>query len=138
VIDRLKIWISSKPWFWKLRTRLKQVELISDNFLYKKDSSIRQTKANVRTFGAFAWIGVKSLFWVVLLLAGLVFCEKWIGNDSLWFPSLNAEDKNFNIEQLRLYAQLLTAIFSIYFATIGIILSSGYAGTSSTCSPMNM
>jgi len=31
------------------------------------------------------------------------------------------------IDQLRLYAQILTAIFSIYFATIGIILSSGYA-----------
>ncbi|WP_323011966.1 hypothetical protein [Castellaniella sp.] len=126
MIDRLKIWMNSKPWYWKLRTKLRQVELISDNVLYKKDSSIRQTKANVRTFGAFAWIGVKSLLWVALLLAGLVFCEKSIGNDSSGLPSLNAEDKNFNIEQLRLYAQLLTAIFSIYFATIGIILSSGY------------
>jgi len=39
---------------------------------------------------------------------------------------LSADDRAFNIEQLRLYAQILTAIFSIYFATIGIILSAGY------------
>ena len=44
----------------------------------------------------------------------------------LGLPPLSADDKDFNIEQLRLYAQLLTAIFSIYFATIGIILDAGY------------
>lgn len=39
---------------------------------------------------------------------------------------LSRSEKDYTIEQLRLYAQLLTAVFSIYFATIGIILSSGY------------
>ena len=48
-----------------------------------------------------------------------------IGSQS-WLAPLTAAEKDFNIEQLRLYAQLLTAIFSIYFATIGIILSAGY------------
>ena len=69
---------------------------------------------------------MKSLFWVVLVLAALNFIEDYIGSNLSWLPQLSADDKEFNIEQLRLYAQLLTAIFSIYFATIGIILSSGY------------
>jgi hypothetical protein len=60
------------------------------------------------------------------MLYALGFVEDYIkGNTNLLNP-LSAEDKKFNIEQLRLYAQLLTAIFSIYFATIGIILSTGY------------
>lgn len=69
---------------------------------------------------------MKSLFWVVLVLAALYFVEGYVGSNLSWLPSLSADDKDFNIEQLRLYAQLLTAIFSIYFATIGIILSAGY------------
>jgi len=53
--------------------------------------------------------------------------EVYIRNKFLFYlPVLSEGDKEFNIEQLRLYAQLLTAIFSIYFATIGIIISAGY------------
>ncbi len=69
---------------------------------------------------------MKSLFWVVLVLAALNFVEGHVVSNLSWLPPLSADDKDFNIEQLRLYAQLLTAIFSIYFATVGIILSSGY------------
>ncbi|PTN09692.1 hypothetical protein C8R11_12232 [Nitrosomonas aestuarii] len=69
---------------------------------------------------------MKSLFLVVLALAALNFVEGNIRSNLSWPLPLSVEDKDFNIEQLRLYAQLLTAIFSIYFATIGIILSAGY------------
>ena len=69
---------------------------------------------------------MKSLFWVVLVLAALNFVEGYVGSNLSWLPPLSADDKDFNFEQLRLYAQLLTAIFSIYFATVGIILNSGY------------
>lgn len=69
---------------------------------------------------------MKSLFWITLILSALIFVEGSIRNNSTWLPPLSAADKIFNVEQLRLYAQLLTAIFSIYFATIGIILSAGY------------
>lgn len=69
---------------------------------------------------------MKSLFGVVLVLAALNFVEGYVISSLSWLPPLSADDKDFNIEQLRLYAQLLTAIFSIYFATIGIILSAGY------------
>lgn len=93
---------------------------------YKRSFFFKKAKANTRILGDFAWTGVKSLFWIILSLATLIFIESYVNNNLSWIKPLNADDKNFNIEQLRLYAQLLTAIFSIYFATIGIILSAGY------------
>lgn len=126
MIDRLKIWVSSKSWFWKFRTWLGKIGFVFERNAYKRSASVTKAKANARILGSFAWIGVKSLFWVVLVLAALNFVEGYVRSNLSWLPPLNADDKKFNIEQLRLYAQLLTAIFSIYFATIGIILSSGY------------
>ncbi len=81
-------------------------------------------RSNVRIFGAFAWIGVQTLFWVALFLAGLLVLEDKVFGSRLW---VSEADELLNLEQLRLYAQLLTAIFSIYFASIGIILSAGYS-----------
>ncbi|WP_434536263.1 hypothetical protein [Alcanivorax sp.] len=69
---------------------------------------------------------MKSLLWVVLGLATLISVEGYVRDNFSWLPPLSAADKEYNVDQLRLYAQLLTAIFSIYFATIGIILSAGY------------
>lgn len=89
-------------------------------------ASATKEKANARILGSIAWIGVKSLLGVVFVLAALNYVEGYVGSNLPWPSPLSADDKKFNIEQLRLYAQLLTAIFSIYFATIGIILSSGY------------
>jgi len=93
---------------------------------YRRSTLVTKSKVNARILGSFAWIGVKSLFWVVLCLAALTYVEDYVRSNLSWLSKLSAEDKKFNIDQLRLYAQLLTAIFSIYFATIGIILSSGY------------
>lgn len=91
-----------------------------------RSASVTNAKANARILGSFAWVGVKSLFWVVLGLAALISAEDYVRDSQSWLAPLSAADKAFNIDQLRLYAQLLTAIFSIYFATIGIILSAGY------------
>lgn len=126
MIDRLKIWVSSKSWFWKFRTWLGKIGFVFERNAYKMSASVTKVKANTRILGSFAWIGVKSLFWVILVLAALNFVESYVRSNLSWLSPLSADDKKFNIEQLRLYAQLLTAIFSIYFATIGIILSSGY------------
>lgn len=126
MIDRLKIWVSSKSWFWKFRTWLGKIGFVFERNAYKRSDSATKAKANAYILGSIAWIGVKSLFWVVLVLAALNFIEDYVRSNLSWLSPLSADDKDFNIEQLRLYAQLLTAIFSIYFATIGIILSSGY------------
>lgn len=126
MIDRLKIWIGSKPWFWKLRTRLGKIGFVFERGAYKRGSSLIKAKANARIFGSFTLIGLKSLFWVISGLAALISFEGYVRDNLNWLPSLSADDIEFNIDQLRLYAQLLTAIFSIYFATIGIILSAGY------------
>lgn len=125
-MDRLKIWAMSKRWFWKGRTRLAKARFFFERNAYKHGSSISNAQANARIMATLAWIGLKSLFWVGLSLAALIYIENYVrGNMNLLQP-LSDREKAYNIEQLRLYAQLLTAIFSIYFATIGIILSAGY------------
>ncbi|MDW3223438.1 MAG: hypothetical protein R8G34_11215 [Paracoccaceae bacterium] len=126
MIDRFKIWAGSKPWYWKLRTRFGKLSFFIERFAYKRSVNISKTTANTRILGAFAWIGAKSLFWVVLALGALIATEDFVRNSRTWLRPLSSDDRDFNIEQLRLYAQILTAIFSIYFATIGIILSAGY------------
>lgn len=93
---------------------------------YMRGTTVTNAKSNARVLGTFASVGVKNLLWVVLALAALTFAEDYVTASLCWLVPLNADDKAFNIDQLRLYAQLLTAIFSIYFATIGIILSAGY------------
>ena len=126
MVDWFKIWVTSKSWFWKFRTWLGRIAFAFERSAYKRSASVSKAKASTRILGSFTWIGVKSLFWVILCLAILVFVEGYVRKNLSWFSPLIVGDTKFNIEQLRLYAQLLTAIFSIYFATIGIILSAGY------------
>ncbi|RWR26681.1 hypothetical protein D2T29_20045 [Sinirhodobacter populi] len=118
--------MGSKPWFWKFRAALGMIRFVFERSAYKQSATVTKAKANARILGSFAWVGVKSLFWVVLGLAALISVEDYVRESQSWLAPLNANDKVFNIDQLRLYAQILTAIFSIYFATIGIILSAGY------------
>jgi hypothetical protein len=122
----LKIWAGSKLWYWKLRTTFGKLCFFFERFAYKRSVDISKTTANTRILGSFAWVGAKSLFWVVLALTALIATEDFVRNSRNWLSPLSSDDRDFNIEQLRLYAQILTAIFSIYFATIGIILSAGY------------
>ncbi|MFY0640377.1 MAG: hypothetical protein JXR16_04960 [Bermanella sp.] len=124
--DWLRVWASSKSWFWRFRTWFGKINFAVESSSYKRDASLSKAKVSIRIFGSFTWIGVKSLFWIILSLAALIFVEGYVVHNLSWLPTLSADDKKFNIEQLRLYAQVLTAIFSIYFATIGIILSAGY------------
>ena len=126
LIDRLKIWLGSKPWFWSFRSGLVNTGFVFERIAYRRSNSVTKAKTNARIFGSFAWVGVKSMLWVALGLAALISVEDYIRDNQSWLEPLSAGDKAFNIDQLRLYAQLLTAIFSIYFATIGIILSAGY------------
>ncbi|AZM97967.1 hypothetical protein EI420_11290 [Vreelandella venusta] len=118
--------MSSKSWLWTFRTWLGKIGFSFERRAYKGSASIRKAKANASIIGSFTWIGMKSLFWVILGLATLIFVESYIRNNLSWLPPFSEDDKAYNVDQLRLYAQLLTAIFSIYFATIGIILSAGY------------
>ncbi|MGU3401306.1 hypothetical protein ACLBWS_16440 [Brucellaceae bacterium D45D] len=125
-MHRLKIWAMSKPWYWSLRTKLGQYSFFFERFFYKRSADISKVRSNSRILGSFAWIGAKSLFWVVLSLTVLIAAEGFVRDNFTWLKPLKSDERIFNVEQLRLYAQILTAIFSIYFATIGIILSAGY------------
>ena len=73
LIDLLKIWMSSKPWFWKFRTLLGKIGFVFEHSAYKKKALATKTKATARIFGSFTWIGVKSLFWVIFGLTVLIF-----------------------------------------------------------------
>lgn len=126
MINRLKIWGSSKPWFWKLRTWLGKAGFVLERRKYKSSASVTKAKESARILGSFTWIDKKSLLLIMLILTILVFLETYVRNNFTWLKLLSVDDKKFNIEQLRLYAQILAAVFSIYFATIGIILSAGY------------
>ncbi len=118
--------MSSRSWFWKLRVLCGKANFIFERNAYKRNAALTKAKENTKILGSFALIGLKSLFWVLLFLVALVFFEQYVINNYHWLSALNEEEKKLNLDQLRLYAQLLTAIFSIYFATIGIILSAGY------------
>ena len=125
--DRLKVWGGSKSWFWKLRKFAGNISFAYEKNAYKSRVSFTKSKASAHILGSFTLAGVKSLLGVIFFLAVLISAENYIrSNFPFFLPLLSTDDKKFNIEQLRLYAQLLTAIFSIYFATIGIIISAGY------------
>lgn len=124
--DRLKIWLGSKSWFWMLRSWLRKIGFAFESNAYKRNALAKKEKVSARILGSIAWVGVKSLLGVIWFLAALIFVEGYIESNVSWYPKLSENEDKFNIDQLRLYAQLLTAIFSIYFATIGIILSAGY------------
>ncbi|WP_186386841.1 hypothetical protein [Stappia sp. TSB10P1A] len=126
MFDRLNVWLCSKSWFWKFRTGLKKLRFLFERIANKKSASVTKAETNARILGSFAWVGVRSLFWVGFGLAAVISAEDYIRDSRSWLAPLSSDDKAFHIDQLRLYAQLLTAIFSIYFATIGIILSAGY------------
>ncbi|MFG6138067.1 hypothetical protein [Halomonas sp. B23F22_10] len=103
-----------------------KIGFLFERSAHKGSVSATEAKTNFGILFSIAWVGLKSLFWVVLVLVVLSFIESYISDNLSWIPELSDDDKGFNIDQLRLYSQLLTAIFSIYFATIGIILSAGY------------
>lgn len=116
----------SKPWYWRLQSWSNRISFVGERSVYQRMSSFSKTKAHLRIFSSFSWLGLRSLFWVVLFLMALNFIEAYIKSKLPWLSEITTQSIEDNIEQLRLYSQLLTAIFSIYFATIGIILSSGY------------
>lgn len=116
----------SKQWFWKGRKRLEKTRFFFEASAYNHSSSISKARVSANILATLAWIGLKSLSLVALSLVVLIYLESYVRDSTKLLRPFSASEKEYNIEQLRLYAQLLTAIFSIYFATIGIILSSGY------------
>ncbi|MGO2306745.1 MAG: hypothetical protein ACTH5W_18795 [Providencia sp.] len=124
--NAIKIWLISQVWFWKLRAKLVKFKFITEKNWYKFHTYNFRALSNTRIFGSFVQISVKSLLLAIFTIFVLYNIENLIRDNTSLLPSMSKDDIKFNIDQLRLYAQLLTAIFSIYFATIGIILSTGY------------
>lgn len=117
----------SKRWFWESRSRLKRAKFRLEAGVYTQKTALSKARENSKTLLKLSWLGVKNLFWVAVSLFCLWYTEDYVRTNLNLLSPLNDTEKTHHIDQLRLYAQLLTAIFSIYFATIGIILSGGYA-----------
>lgn len=116
----------SKPWFWSTRSLVGRAKFHLEAGVYKQKSAWSKTQSNSSIFLNLFRLGAKSLFRVAVLLFALWYAEIMVRDKLNLLPALSENDKSQYIDQLRLYAQLLTAVFSIYFATIGIILSAGY------------
>lgn len=126
LLKRIKIWAMSKSWFWKVRTGLRRGKFFLEASTHKRSNSIYNARTSLKILATLAWIAIKSLFWVALSLTALLVVENFVRSNTKFLQPLSASEKDYSIEQLRLYAGVLTTIFSIYFATIGIILSAGY------------
>lgn len=86
-------------------------------------AQIRRTDIGRQLF----WIGIKKFLIVGLAILSLELSEIYVFEQfdlAVWPSEKVIGDYN---GQLEFYAVLLAAIFSIYFATIGIVLSTGYA-----------
>lgn len=102
------------------------MDFLLERTLYNQRTSFSKAKRSTQILGSITIVGLKSLSGVILALASLVLLESYIRASTNFLEPLSKDQIKFNIDQLRLYAQLLTTIFSIYFASIGIILSTGY------------
>lgn len=118
--------ISSLPLFWKLHAFLGAVRFIFERNSYKVNTAVHRSKSKFGVLRFIVWTGIKKLFWVLLFLTILILSEDYVRSRFSFLPDISEQDEQTNVEQLKLYAQLLTTIFAIYFATIGIILSTGY------------
>lgn len=127
MLTRLRVWAVSTSGFWKARSWLSRLSFRVEKLHHDGTSGVRAQVQKSRIGGQLIWIGLKKFLGIGLTLLtleyfeGLVFEELHLTD---WPNQATHDDYN---GQLEFYAILLTAIFSIYFATIGIILSTGYA-----------
>jgi hypothetical protein len=128
LFQRFKIWMISQKWFWSSQTRLKRVLFWLEVGRYKRSVSMFNLWNSSKILSSLLYLALKSVLGVSALLAMLLFAEVLFGDVLSVWTTANANGTSDRIDQLRLFAQLLTAVFSIYFATIGIILSAGHSG----------
>lgn len=126
MFQRIKIWMMSRPWFWTSRNRVSRFKFRFDAGVYKRMESFVRAKSNLTVLRTLFWLGFKSLTFVAISLCILWIFEYISAEKFDLIEKIDNDDREYYLEQLRLYAQILSAVFSIYFATIGIILSAGY------------
>lgn len=116
----------SKRWYWAFQNRLAKLRFLIEAGVYKQKVGFEEAAKNSGTLFSIITIGGKSLLWLTFFLFVTLYSE-YLLRDKLGFMNkLTPVQSNQYTDQIRLYAEILTAIFSIYFATIGIILSAGY------------
>lgn len=127
MLTRLKVWAVSTGRFWKARSWLSRQSFRVEKLRHDGTSGVRAQVQKSRIGWQLIWIGLKKFLAVGLALLALEYAEHRIVDEfqlTSWPDASTHDDYN---GQLEFYAVLLAAIFSIYFATIGIILSTGYA-----------
>ncbi|WOI32896.1 hypothetical protein R1T40_18460 [Tritonibacter scottomollicae] len=127
MLTRLRVWAVSTGGFWKARSWFSRQIFRAEKLRHDGSSGVRAQIQKSRIGWQLIWIGLKKFLAVGFSLLALEYAEHSIVDEfqlTSW-PDVSSHD-DYN-GQLEFYAVLLAAIFSIYFATIGIILSTGYA-----------
>lgn len=127
MLSRIRVWAVSKGWYWKVLSWFSKQAFRVEKLSHNSTSGLKTQIQKSRIGWQLIWIGIRKFLTVGLVLIAFEVLESRLVDEfkiSAW-PDANTYD-DYN-GQLEFYAVLLAAIFSIYFATIGIILSTGYA-----------
>lgn len=127
MLTRLRVWAVSTGGFWKARSWFSRQLFRAEKLRHDGTSGVKAQIQKSRIGWQLIWIGLKKFLFVGLVLLALEYAERRIVDEFQlpgWPDASKQDDYN---GQLEFYAVLLATIFSIYFATIGIILSTGYA-----------
>ncbi|MBY5761529.1 hypothetical protein HFO06_00155 [Rhizobium leguminosarum] len=116
----------SKPWYWTARKSINKLRFRLDATLYKGKMGLSGTRSNIRILRSILSLATGTLVLVAVTLGLLGLLEYELTDRLDLYDPIPVSDKDYYLEQIRVYAQILSAIFSIYFATIGIVVSSGY------------
>lgn len=122
----MKIWASSRATFWAVQTWVDKARFWTDKSRYRLKDRLSRTGSGIQITWQLLKLAVGALLFGAAGLYGLELLESQLSEKLQLYKPLPVSRLDYYLEQIRVYAQILSAIFSIYFATIGIVVSAGY------------
>jgi len=122
----MKIWARSTAAFWAVQKWVDKARFWADKTRYILKYRLSRTGSGIQITWQLLKLAVGALLFVTAGLYGLELLESLLSERLQLYKPLPVSEFDYYLEQIRVYAQILSAIFSIYFATIGIVVSAGY------------
>lgn len=126
MFEPLKIWARSTAAFWAVQKWVERARFWTVKTRYRLKDRLSRTGSGIQITSQLLKLAVGALLFVAAGLCGLESIESLLSERLQLYKALPASQFDYYLEQIRVYAQILSAIFSIYFATIGIVVSAGY------------
>ncbi len=126
MLEPLKIWAQSTAAFWAVQKWLERAGFWIVKTRYRFKDRLSRTGSGIQITWQLLKLAVGALLFVAAGLYGLQITDSLLSESLRLYKPLPASQFDYYLEQIRVYAQILSAIFSIYFATIGIVVSAGY------------